>query len=117
MAIVIVPPNNPTITWAATLDPGHHSFSKWAILPHSLREIILQSVKASDTLGHQPDGYAMLMRPNKAVTAVHGCHCPSDMAVRMRKVLARSWVGVRVCHLLYYSDCLIKSFHVFLQVL
>ena len=27
----------------------------------------------------------MLMRPNKAETAVHGCHCPSDtcMAVRM----------------------------------
>ena len=42
----------------------------------------------------------MLMRPNKAETAVHGCHCPGDMAVRMRKVLARPWVGVRVCHLL-----------------
>ena len=48
-----------------------------------------------------PDGYAMLMRPNKADTAVHGCHCQGDMAVRMRKVLARPWVGVRVCHLLY----------------
>ena len=47
-----------------------------------------------------PDGYAMLMKPNKAETAVHGCHCPGDMAVRMRKVLARPWVGVRVCHLL-----------------
>ena len=47
-----------------------------------------------------PDGYAMLMRPNKAETAVHGCHCPGDMAVHMRKVLARPWVGVRVCHLL-----------------
>ena len=46
-----------------------------------------------------PDGYAMLMKPNKAETAVHGCHCPGDMAVRMRKVLARLWVGVRVCHL------------------
>ena len=33
-------------------------------------------------------GYAMLMRPNKAETAVHGCHCSGDMAVRMRKVLA-----------------------------
>ena len=31
-----------------------------------------------------PDGYAVLMRPNKAETAVHGCHCPGDMAVRMR---------------------------------
>ena len=35
-----------------------------------------------------PDGYAMMMRPNKAETAVHGCHCPGDMAVRMRKVLS-----------------------------
>ena len=40
------------------------------------------------------------MRSNKAETAVHGCHCSGDMAVRMRKVLARPWVGVRVCHLL-----------------
>ena len=45
-------------------------------------------------------GYAKLMRPNKAETAVHGCHCPGDMAVRIRKVLARPWIGVRVCHLL-----------------
>ena len=28
------------------------------------------------------------------------CHFPGDMAVRMRKVLARPWVGVRVCHML-----------------
>ena len=28
-----------------------------------------------------PDGYAMLMSPNKGDTAVHGCHCPSDMVV------------------------------------
>ena len=47
-----------------------------------------------------PDGYATLMRPYKAETAVHGCHCPGDMAVRMRQVLARPWVGVRVCQLL-----------------
>ena len=31
--------------------------------------------------------YAMLMSPNKDETAVHGCHCQGDMAVRMRKVL------------------------------
>ena len=31
---------------------------------------------------------------------MHGRHCPGDVAVRMRKVLARPWVGVRVCHLL-----------------
>ena len=28
------------------------------------------------------------MNPNKDETAVHGCHCPRDMAVRMREVLA-----------------------------
>ena len=31
---------------------------------------------------HEPDGYAMLMSPNKGKTAVHGCH-PGDMAVHM----------------------------------
>ena len=30
------------------------------------------------------EGYAMLMRPKKAETAVHGCHCLGDMAVRRR---------------------------------
>ena len=30
----------------------------------------------------------MRMRPNKAETAVHGCHCPGDIALCMRKVLA-----------------------------
>ena len=39
------------------------------------------------------DGYAMLMSPNKGETAVHGCHYPGNMAVRMRQVLARPWVG------------------------
>ena len=33
-----------------------------------------------------PDGYAMLMRPNKAETAVHGFHCSGDISVRMLKV-------------------------------
>ena len=42
----------------------------------------------------------MLIRPNKAETAVHGRHYPGDMAVRMRKVLVRPWVGVGVCPLL-----------------
>ena len=41
-----------------------------------------------------PNDNAVLMKPNKAETAVHGCHCMGDMAVRMRKVLARPWVGV-----------------------
>ena len=38
ITIAIVPPNNPTITWAVTLDPGHHSFSKWAILREKIGE-------------------------------------------------------------------------------
>ena len=37
-----------------------------------------------------------------AETAVHGCHFPGDMAVRMHKVLARPGVGVRVCPLLLF---------------
>ena len=37
----------------------------------------------------RPDGYAMLMSPNKGETAVHGCHCPGDTAVRTREVLYR----------------------------
>ena len=30
-----------------------------------------------------PVGYAMLMRPNMAETAVHGCHYLGDMAMHM----------------------------------
>ena len=33
-------------------------------------------------------------QPNEVETAVHGYHCPGDMALRMRKVLARPWVSV-----------------------
>ena len=31
----------------------------------------------------------MLMSPNKGETAVHGCHCTGDLALRLREVLAR----------------------------
>ena len=69
---------------------------------------IKNKIKASNTLKHQPTvwpvtyactqpfhpGSTMLIRPNKAETAVHGCHCPGDIAVRMRKVLATPWVGI-----------------------
>ena len=51
---------------------------------------------------HWPDGYAMLISPNKGETAVHGCHCPGDMAVRMREALARPWVGVCVLLQLFF---------------
>ena len=45
---------------------------------------------------HWLGGYAMLISPSKGKTAVHGCHCPGDMAVRMREVLARPWVGAKI---------------------
>ena len=48
------------------------------------------------------DGYAMPMSPSKGETAVHGCHFPRDMTVRMREVMARSWVGVCVPLALLY---------------
>jgi len=44
----------------------------------------------------QTDGYAMLMSHSMGEAAVHGCHLPRDMAVRMREVMARSQVGVCV---------------------
>ena len=36
----------------------------------------------------------MLMRPNKAETAVHGSHCLGHTAVDMHKVLAKPCSGV-----------------------
>ena len=67
---------------------------------------------------HRTDSYATLMSPNKGQTAVHGCHCLDDMAVRMREVLARPWVGVCMplaLNLSYYDMCMIglvyRTFH------
>ena len=56
---------------------------------------------------HSPDGYAMLMSPNKGEAAVHSCHCPGNMAVHMRELLVRPWVSfnrglVYVCPLLKF---------------
>ena len=53
---------------------------------------------------HWPYGYAMLMSANKGETAVRGCHCPDDMIVRMREVLARPWAGVCVLLALSLSE-------------
>ena len=52
--------------------------------------------------GSLTDGYAMLTSPSKDETAVHGCHCPRDMSVRMREVMIRPWVGVCVSLALIY---------------
>ena len=47
-------------------------------------------------------GYARLMCSSNGETAVHGCHCPRNMAVRMREVMARLWAGVCVPLALIY---------------
>ena len=41
-----------------------------------------------------------LMSPNKGETAVHGCHYPRNVAVRMREVLTSPGVAQYVCPLL-----------------
>ena len=45
------------------------------------------------------------------------CHYPGDMAVRMRKVLARARVGVRVYHLLllYFTNNSIYCYAILLK--
>ena len=48
------------------------------------------------------DGYAILINPNNGAKALHGCQCPSDMAVCMHEVMARPWVGVCVPLALIY---------------
>ena len=52
----------------------------------------------------------MLMSPNKGETAVHGCHCPDDKAMRMHEVLTRPWVGVCVPLALNLSIYIIPLF-------
>ena len=58
-----------------------------------------------------PTAFATLVGPNKGETAVCGCHCPRDIAVRMSEVLARPWVCVCVplaLSLLYFKCNRIK---------
>ena len=58
-----------------------------------------------------PTAFATLVGPNKGETAVCGCHCPRDIAVRMSVVLARPWVCVCVplaLSLLYFQCNRIK---------
>ena len=67
---------------------------------------------------HRTDSHAALMNPKKGEAAVHDCHCPGDMAVRMREVLARPWVGVCMplaSNLSNYGMCMMglvyRTFH------
>ena len=66
--------------------------------PNKQPNLCLQEKETQEAYLHKK--LYLLQLHNHAVQAVHGCHCPGDMAVRMFKVLARPWVGVRVCHLL-----------------
>lgn len=54
----------------------------------------LRSAKAFSFSGR----YVVLMSSNKDDTAVHGRHCPGDMAVCMPSLMARPLA--KVCHLL-----------------
>ena len=54
---------------------------------HSAEYTRLETKTKKRGFVRRPDGYAMLMSPNKGEIAVHGCHCPGDMVVRMRKVM------------------------------
>ena len=45
---------------------------------------------------HWPNGFATLVDPNKGGIAVCDCNPLRDMAMRMREVPARPWVGVCV---------------------
>ena len=87
----------PCIRW---LHPQNEWQSKSAVLPKRYDKGHVAALVRSHMNGllFLPDGYVKLTRPNKVETAVHGCHCPGDTAVRMRKVMARPWVGVLVYH-------------------
>ena len=57
---------------------------------------------------HWPDGYAMLMSPNKGETAVHGCHCRAIWLC----ACVRYWPGrglVYVCSCNYFSFFVFSS--------
>ena len=53
-------------------------------------------MKKVDTTKYLESTKTTLMTSKKGETAVHGCHCPGDMVVRMREELARPWIGVYV---------------------
>ena len=65
--------------WGIALRPSDRQNTKNMVFPWSLT-----------------DDCAMMMTASKGETAVHVCHCPRDMAVHMREVIAKPWVGVCV---------------------
>ena len=70
------------------------------------KELALEGEHSSLTV-KRSDGYTMLMRSSKSETAVHGRHCPGDVAVRMHEVLA----GRCTCFFVrdtYFKVCLLN---------
>ena len=64
------------------------------------------------------NGFVALVGPNQGETAACGWHYPRDMAVRIREVLTRPWVGVCVTLALslHYFQCnRVKHFTTFLN--
>ena len=49
-------------------------------------------------------GFAMLMSPNKDELAVHGCHCPCDVAGSMRKIIA-TYIYIHTAELVRVLQC------------
>ena len=65
MTIANVPPNLPTITWAATLDPGYHSFPKWAInVPHMYLGFVSQEPAVQGGLNRAPGAPVVKATPS-----------------------------------------------------
>ena len=72
----------------------HQSARQLIPVPYACRELFWQfpansyhiyTVELAQGQRSQRQPFAVA---NEDETAVHGCHCPGDMAVRMRKVLA-----------------------------
>ena len=68
----------------------------WCVLPPTSSNLSCNKPGVFDTRGLSPFIDPTVMPCWWAETAVHGCHCPGDMTVRLREVLARLWVGVCV---------------------
>ena len=110
-------PQRPRSFWSAPRiatsgQVQRHSGFEWIckhnrLKPEPIRFVRLDSEHAqsdgkSVNCGHDQRSRFLVLTKRSAASGDEngGYHCLGVMAVRMRKVLARPWVGVRVCHLL-----------------
>ena len=90
---------------------GSASFAPEASLPQGqckLRPGNLPPPGAVQSLPRQP--------PSPKRLRCFGCHCPGDMAVPMREILARPWLVVRMCHLLFITFFIEKWHFLILEI-